>query len=271
MNIKQHVEHLDLQFGETHRGNCPVCNGKKTFTATSTANGIVYNCYKAGCNVGGMAGGQLTSAQLLEAMRLRKQQQESAPPTPISVPDGFTQRSDVPLHTKWLSTYGLDKDRLGTYYDVRQDRVCFPVRYKNVIVDFVGRSMKGRSPKWLRYANAHVPYTHGIGSVAVLVEDCVSAAVAGQVRNCVGFALLGTNILAEYLPMLQTYDTLVVALDPDARSKALSLVKDLRLQHANVYALNLRDDIKYRNETDMANLKTLGERYGTEHNQRTAP
>ena len=266
MNIKQHVELLDLTYGETHRGNCPVCNGKKTFTATCTDTGIVYNCYKAGCNVGGIAGGTLTSEQLLAAMRKRKQEADVQPPAPIPVPEGFTQRTDIQKYVAWMQGYNLNPIELGTYYDVRQDRVCFPVKHKGAVVDFVGRSMTGRTPKWLRYANAHVPYTYGNGIVAVLVEDCVSAAVAGHAENCTGIALLGTNVLDEYLPLLQTYDTLIVALDPDARSKALQLVKDLRTRHSNVYALNLRDDIKYANETDIANLKTMGEIYGTKHN-----
>ena len=266
MNVRQHVELLDLQYGEAYRGNCPVCNGKKTFTATCTDTGIVYNCYKAGCKVGGIAGGTLTSEQLLAAMRKRTQEKEAHVPTPIPVPEGFTQRTDIPKYVAWMKGYNLNPVELGTYYDVRQDRVCFPVKHKGAVVDFVGRSMTGRTPKWLRYANAHVPYTYGNGIVAVLVEDCVSAAVAGHAENCTGIALLGTNVLDEYLPLLQTYDTLIVALDPDARSKALQLVKDLRTRHSNVYALNLRDDIKYANETDIANLKTMGEIYGTKHN-----
>ena len=43
----------DLMEYQKIRINCPSCGGIKTFTATRTDGIILYNCYKAGCNVSG--------------------------------------------------------------------------------------------------------------------------------------------------------------------------------------------------------------------------
>lgn len=259
MNVKQYVQSLDLNLNQSHRGNCPVCNGKKTFTATSTIDGLKYNCYKAGCKTGGVDTSNLTAEQLRQAMALRITESQVADPQTIPVPEGFTKTIN-PLYKAGLERYHLNPIRHDTYYDVRQDRLCLPIKYKGSLVDFVGRSLTGRNPKWLRYSNAHVPYTYGIGKAAVLVEDCFSAIAAGDIPTCTGIALLGTNVLAEYMPLLQTYDTLIVALDPDARSKALKIVKDLRVVHNKVYALNLSDDLKYQRPRDIENLTSMSER-----------
>lgn len=259
MNVRQYVQTLELNLNQAHRGNCPVCGGKNTFTATSTIDGIKYNCYKAGCKVGGIDTSNLTAEQLRQAMALRVAQDAKDDPSPIAVPEGFTKAIN-PLYKAGLERYHLNASRHDTYYDVRQDRLCLPIKYKGSIVDFVGRSLTGRNPKWLRYSNAHVPYTYGCGSAVVLVEDCFSAIAAGDIPSCTGMALLGTNVLSEYIPMLAEYDRVVVALDPDARSKALQIVKDLRVIHNRVYALNLSDDLKYKRDRDIENLTTMSVR-----------
>jgi hypothetical protein len=83
----------------------------------------------------------------------------------------------------------LDIDELGLLYDVKESRVVFPVMQEGKMVDGTGRSLSGqRLPKWKRYGKSGLPYTAGCGKVAVVVEDCVSAAVVGY-GNFVGVAL----------------------------------------------------------------------------------
>ena len=64
-------------------------------------------------------------------------------------------------------------------YDVKEDRVVFPIMHNNKMVDATGRALMKRLPKWKRYGNSGLPYTFGCGKVAVVVEDCVSAAIVG--------------------------------------------------------------------------------------------
>ena len=53
MNINTFINDIDMHLNETKRMDCPVCNGKNTFTV-SFINGVrVWNCYKASCNTKG--------------------------------------------------------------------------------------------------------------------------------------------------------------------------------------------------------------------------
>ena len=47
------LEELDLEEGKTLTMDCPVCKGKKKFTATRVDNVILYNCFRNSCTVKG--------------------------------------------------------------------------------------------------------------------------------------------------------------------------------------------------------------------------
>ena len=142
-------------------------------------------------------------------------------------------------------------------YDVKEDRVVFPVVHDNKIVDATGRALTKRLPKWRRYGSSSLPYTCGQGDVAVVVEDCVSASVVGS-EKFVGVALLGTTLLDEHKQYLTRFSAAIVALDPDALPKTLSIAKQLRGHIEDVRVLRLEQDLKYRNPTDVEKLKQLG-------------
>jgi DNA primase len=153
--------------------------------------------------------------------------------------------------------YGLDEDEVELMYDVRDNRVVFPVVNNGKIVDATGRALGRRLPKWKRYGKSGLPYAHGYGSVAVVVEDCVSAAVIG---NDVwrGVALLGTSLSESHKRYLSQFSTAIIALDPDALPKTLAMAKELRSFTDEVRVLRLTDDLKYRNPTDLENLTNIG-------------
>jgi DNA primase len=114
-----------------------------------------------------------------------------------------------------------------------------------------------RQPKWKRYGSCGLPYTCGTGDVAVVVEDCISAAVAGDVKRIVGVALLGTSLLEEHKQYLMQFSKVVMALDPDATRKTIEYQKQLRSYVETVEVLKLNDDIKYRNPEDMKKIGDL--------------
>jgi len=159
----------------------------------------------------------------------------------------------------WASdTYGLDAAELGLLYDVREHRAVFPIMHEGKIVDATGRALGKRLPKWRRYGKSGLPYTHGCGNVAVVVEDCVSAAVVGG-GNFVGLAVLGTSLSDAHKKYLAQFSTAIIALDPDAVRKTLLMAKELRGHVNDVRVLYLTDDLKYRNPTDMSNLADIGD------------
>ena len=76
-----------------------------------------------------------------------------------------------------------------------------------------------------------------------------------------GVALLGTSLSDAHREYLMQFSTIIVALDPDALSKTLSIASELRAYKQNVKVLKLIDDLKYCNETDFINLnKLIGDR-----------
>ena len=135
----------------------------------------------------------------------------------------------------------------------------FPVVHSGVTVDATGRSLGNRIPKWKRYGRSDLPYASGRGKTAVVVEDCVSAAIVGSSGVQVGVAVLGTSLATGHKRYLSQFSTAIVALDPDALPKTLQFARELRQYVDNVKILKIQDDLKYRNPTDFENLLTLGE------------
>ena len=49
MFINTYINDLHISEGDSYRGDCPMCRGKNTFTATKMDGTIVFNCYKVSC------------------------------------------------------------------------------------------------------------------------------------------------------------------------------------------------------------------------------
>jgi hypothetical protein len=252
-NIYNIVSDLGLSNGETKRMNCPNCKGYKTFTATNNMGSLVWNCYKVSCRVSGGTRVHLS----VEDIKAGFAGAEEFAMGTFELPTYIIPHRDNVYMNRWCDRWGLDIDALGLLYDVKESRVVFPVMHEGKMVDATGRSLSGyRLPKWKRYGKSGLPYTHGCGKVAVVVEDCVSAAVVGY-GNFVGVALLGTSLQESHKRYLAQFSTAVVALDPDALPKTLAMAKELRGHVNDVRVLRLKDDIKYRDPTDMENLNGI--------------
>jgi len=157
---------------------------------------------------------------------------------------------------------------------VKEDRLVFPVRCYGKTVDAVGRwfglNPNYKGPKWKRYNSSGLPYVHWKPqnltklTTVVIVEDAISAAVVSEhFRDAIGLALLGTNLTAptkQYITHLcNTSDNrkIIVALDPDASMKTLSMSKELTGVAAKVHCLYLTDDLKYRKPLDVFRLQDM--------------
>ena len=248
----------DIANGDTKRMNCPECGGYKTFTITNNMGNLVWNCYKVSCGVGGGSRVRLTADDIRNSIKGVDKNKLNT----FELPNYIIHNHDNTHMNRWCDTWGLDSDKLGLMYDVKESRVVFPVKHDGKVVDATGRSLSGhRLPKWKRYGNSGLPYTHGCGKVAVVVEDCVSAAVVGY-GNFVGVALLGTSLQESHKRYLAQFSTAIIALDPDALPKTLAMAKELRGHVSDVRVLRLVDDIKYRNPTDMEALDAIHKQIG---------
>ena len=234
---------MNINNGVTKRTNCPNCGGYNTFTVTNNMGSLVWNCYKASCNVKGGTRVHLSVEDIRSTFGGEKEFAEES----FKLPDYI-----IPYTGE--SYYGIDNKNL--MYDVKEDRVVFVVRHNDEIVDATGRSLKNKLPKWKRYGKSTLPYTFGRGKVAVVVEDCVSATIIGN-DVLVGVAVLGTSLSDSHKNYLAQFSTAIIALDPDALPKTLSFAKELRGYVNNIKVVKLKDDLKYKNEEDMDRLRCL--------------
>jgi hypothetical protein len=253
MNINNIINDLSLVNGETKRMTCPSCNGYNTFTVTNNMGSVLWNCYKASCEYSGGTRVHLTSDDIRKSI---SKVAEETKEIPFTKPEWLVK--DNAAIDVFCKQWDIDPDELGLLYDVKESRVVFPVVKSSVMVDASGRSITHRLPKWKRYGKSDLPYSYGYGKVAVVVEDCISAAIVGS-DVYVGVAVLGTSLSEAHKRFLSQFSTAIVALDPDALPKTLQFTKELRGHVHSVRALRLTDDLKYRNPNDIQNLTALGE------------
>ena len=251
-NIYNIVSDMNVPVGSTIRTKCPSC-GQRTFTVTNNMGSLVWNCFRMSCDLKGGTRVRMT----VDDIRTQLSDAERFAGAGFDVPEYLVPANHDVI--TWASdTYGLDAAELGLLYDVREHRAVFPIMHEGKIVDATGRALGKRLPKWRRYGKSGLPYAHGCGKVAVVVEDCVSAAVVGG-GNFVGIAVLGTSLSDAHKKFLAQFSTAVIALDPDAVRKTLLMAKELRGHVDDVRVLYLTDDLKYRNPTDMTNLADIGD------------
>jgi len=250
--IQSIISDMEIPNGHTKRMNCPECGGIKTFTVTNNMGSLVWNCYKASCNVRGGNRVHLSAEDIRAGFTGAKEFAEDTFELPSYIIPHRNRRTVL----KFCYEYGFEPDDVGVSYDIKEDRVVFPISHNGKLVDATGRALGKRLPKWKRYGKSGLPYTYGCGKVAVVVEDCVSAAVVGY-GNFVGVALLGTSLQESHKRYLAQFSTAVIALDPDALPKTLAMAKELRGHVNDVRVLRLKDDIKYRDPTDMENLNGI--------------
>jgi hypothetical protein len=261
VNTYQFVSELDLAEGQRYRGNCPVCHRRNTFTATNERGQLVWNCYAHSCKVSGGTRVNLSAQEIQRLMNKEDIQQEY---TALELPPWIVHNNSSYAVSHLCDTYNLNPDDLNLMLDVKEERVVFPI-YLNeyVLIDAVGRATyNSPPPKWKRYGTARTAYVKGNSRVAVVVEDAISAAVVSTLGGT-GFALLGTQMLPEHLDMLREYAYVIVALDPDARDKTIQYKNLLFSNGIDSYAMNLYDDLKYRQEEDISTLTKLLGKYGT--------
>ena len=259
MNIRDYVESLALGDGQTHRGNCPQCNGRGTFTAKNDGGTMMYNCYKLGCGSRGIYDTDMTAAEIRKRMKPPPDRATEEAET-MEIPAYLVQPTfEHKKHTAFALRWGI-RDYPGLLYDVKQERTVFPIHHRGRLIDAVGRAVGKRAlPKWYRYTGAADYFTAGKGDVVLLVEDVVSAIIATHlVPNITALAILGTSLSKKHMDKVASYRKSVIALDPDAMDKTLQYRRDIQLWTGiESVAMKLCDDIKYKVPDDIKQLKEV--------------
>jgi len=254
MNPREYVIDMELPIGHSVREDCPVCHRKNTFGASNDMGVLKWQCFSASCGTRGMYEGQLSAANIRMLMQgSNKEHALEAIEFPLSVTRALPDEA-----ISWLKYWGI-ADTSKHLWDIKDSRVVFPIIKNHVLYDATGRTLnKVVTPKWKRYGGSGMPFIVGQGNVAVIVEDAISASVCAS-EGYVGVALLGTSLGHGHVDTLHEYDKVIVALDPDASMKSLQHVKELRRIVRKAMALKLEDDIKYRLDVDLNNLRRMSE------------
>ena len=270
-NIRQFVNDLNLKDGERHRCDCPECRGKNTFTAANIFGEIKFNCFKLGCNVGGIYDTDMTAAEIYHRMKEQqiaraytniKKEKETMEIPPYVV----SPKAQHTKHQRFVRRWGLAI--ADTMYDVKDERVVFPIKDNGKIIDAVGRAVgKKQQPKWYRYTGQADYFMHGNGKILLIVEDVLSAIIATQeVPYITAMAILGTSLSPKHMEKIQEYNRVIIALDPDAIGKTVEYRREIELWTGNkTTAMNLLDDIKYKMEEDIDKLKELCNEVSSNH------
>ena len=256
MSIRRYVETVEIKDGESRRMNCPSCFAKNTFTITKEVGQIKYNCYKLDCSVKGIYNGEMTAIEVKHLLNRQDFQEKAKDAETMEIPEYLVQPSaEHDKFHRFVSRWGIASR--GLLYDVKDERVVFPIHFKGRIIDANGRAVGGKIPKWYRYSGKADYYLVGSGSTIVVVEDCVSAIVAHQeLPNVTAMAILGTSLTPNHMAKIGEYSKVIVALDPDAAHKTLQFSREINLwTGAKATAFRLDDDIKYRLDDDLEKLK----------------
>jgi len=258
--IKQLIDGLHLDFSQSLTLNCPICGGYKKFSVTNLDGTIVYNCYRNSCGTKGAVKTTMTSEQVQKKMRLAHEAKKRS--LDFALPEYITVDILNTSMKRFINRWGLQNVPL--YYDVKDKRAVFPIFENNKMVGAIGRSLSNTFPKWLRYDKEANYYSYLLGSgssVAVVVEDVISATVLAQeIPQVTGVAILGTSLNDKHREYLTKFKKIVIALDPDAATKTIGYTKELKSfcgDKTSVLAYRLEDDIKYRRENDINNIKEI--------------
>jgi hypothetical protein len=228
--IKNYVGNLHIVHNGRYRGDCPLCGKPNTFSVTDNGLERLWYCFHADCHTKGSTGIQLTKENSKVAFQEKVAKKETN--DEFEIPDTFVSLS----RSKQAEQYAK---RVGSYeaylsglvdlrYDLQQDRIVYLVKSisNGRIVDGVGRTLTNRKPKWRRYGDNKTPFVCGKGDNVIVVEDCPSACSVSGLTT--GLALMGTTLLDEYIDVIKNYKKVYIALDKDATTKAISMMKRLR-------------------------------------------
>lgn len=233
---------LRLREGQEHRGDCPFCGGRNTFTVTKRDGALVWNCFKASCGVRGSKGGPVppqSVQRLLDGLAAPTRAMNPVP-TPLVAIDG---RPDI---INWLtqvnSLEAYQQKLINILYAPSEDRIMFEINKQG----YTGRSLDAW-PKWKKYGDSNHCIVVGSGSCGVVVEDAPSACAVGVCTDFSGIAILGTNLTRNIRQELNQFKELIICLDPDASLKAMEMVSQLSSRHS-VTMIVPPDDLKYFNK-----------------------
>lgn len=253
------------------RIDCPYCNGTNCFTISKTIMDTKWNCYRAGCNIAGFSTNtKFNKDSLLQIVKGKKfpGEVERIKPLRNEIVDRMEHPFTTPESTRYFTDMHCTEAWVDSRADLRYDpvmkRAVFLIKHEGVVVDAVGRTLlpkkerkKLQPVKWYHYGDSGLPLKiqggNHLRNKVILVEDAASACAASCM--CDAVALCGTTVASQLYQDLFTYDEIIIALDPDAQFKAISLHRLLSfIKPTKVWLI--WDDLKYFTNKDLRDMAT---------------
>lgn len=271
-----------LSHGESERGLCPWCRGgstgEKSFVITRDGNNLKYTCFRATCgnNSSGVLNLSGTPVKLSKYKKKPKSREYTHATRMLSVAARVMLFDKFGFTTRMLDEYRIKQDEDGRIVIplFNRDGVQQGHEVKKGLVDeagpkaiaYHGHTSDGMA--WYIGVPAYpmpqlhkaIPLEDFYVNSLVIVEDTYSAMKANAFMN--SLALLGVGLNKEQAQSIamKNFDTVYIALDADASSKAIQIVKRVRGIIPNVRVMLLKKDIKNMEWDDIAQLFAIHHR-----------
>jgi len=214
---------IKLADGEKKSLDCPFCGGRKKFGILKQDGRLLWNCFRSSCGIKGshQVGRGLDGIKNHIQKKTAKAVYYNSLPKIVSSPKNHPEAIEYLHSVNSWEAYSCGDIRVQ--YAPRDNRVLF---YTSDGKGAVGRALDGRTPKWYTYGDTSKGIQVGSG-IPVLVEDTPSACSVSRIDGYSGYALLGTKITPTIRSELRHLAKVIIILDKDASSKAVSIASSI--------------------------------------------
>jgi len=243
------VNSIPIKEGERKILTCPACGGFKKFSLRKEDGSLLWNCFRASCNVKGISRGRLPIDKTKSKLNKESTTASVGKPLPEITTSVENHEAAMDYLRSVNSLEAYQNNLIDIKYSPSDERVVFYGTH-----GAVGRTLKPYGPKWVTYGDVSEGITVGIGDTAILVEDTPSACSISRIPNMVGISMCGTTLTSNLNAKLNKYTNVYLMLDKDASSKSIKIVKN---QNRKVKMRIPSNDLKYLSQDQIKRLLFL--------------
>ena len=245
------VKSIRLKDNERLSIDCPFCGGRKKFSITRVDGKVIWNCYRASCSARGAYG---DTRSITESRSKLVGTTNVYTRTINPIPAILSSVDNHPPAVKYLKSVNsfeaYCRGLIKIKYDPRTNRVLFFNRRGD---GAAARALDDRLPKWFTFGNTDGGIIVGEGSCAVVVEDSASACSVSRIDGLTGIALLGTSLSRSIKAHLLKYNSVVIVLDNDASSNAITIGSQMSLDKCAKVRFTNRD-LKWLKQSEIREI-----------------
>ena len=143
----EYIRGLDIADGSSIRMDCPECKGRKTFTVTNNNGQLLWNCYKASCNVSGAHKMSMSAESIYRRLNMTEDNKITDFCMPVNI---VPLSSEYEQAMAWAFGWGLSPNRHGLMYDM-EDCISAAVvgDDRHTGVALMGTSMSNEQKQYL--------------------------------------------------------------------------------------------------------------------------